>query len=162
MILLSFVFILCNLLNHLAAAGECQIHAPTIRSQEESSQIGLIFIPGAKIPGSAYLPLLDAVQEHYPGSLWVGATDGWLAEMPNPVEIGQQINKCLTKAAEAGYSTDTVFFGGHSLGGIVLETYISGHADIASGIALLGTWIPDLLSRYDVLFLINDQLIIVL
>ena len=157
MILLCFAFFFCNSLFHSAAAGECQVHGPTIRGNEESPQIGLIFVPGAKIPGSAYLPLLDAVQEHFPGPLWVGATDGWLAGMPNPVEIGQQIDKCLIKAAEAGYSTDTVFFGGHSLGGIVLQTFISGHADIASGIALLGTWIPDLLSRYDNPFLTMDS-----
>merc|ERR1712106_651237 len=49
--------------------------------------------------------------------------------------------------AEAGYSTETIFFGGHSLGGIVLESYISGHADIANGIALIGTWLPDLLGE---------------
>ena len=28
-------------------------------------------------------------------------------------------------------STERVFFGGHSLGGIVLESYISGHAELA-------------------------------
>ena len=80
-------------------------------------------MPGAHIPGTAYLPLLDAVQENYPGSLWVGATTDWLSDMPNPVEIGGQITKCKDKAAEAGYSTDVIFFGGHSLGGIVLESY---------------------------------------
>jgi len=146
MLLLSLAILLLGQLCHFAIAGDCEIQAPN-NPDDESPQIGLIFIPGAKIPGEAYLPLLSAVQEHYPGSLWVGATTGWLAGMPNPVEIGGLINKCLDRAAEAGYSTDNVFFGGHSLGGIVLETYISGHADIASGIALLGTWIPDLLSR---------------
>ena len=141
-ILLALLASLCQNAN----AGGCEIRAPII-SGDESPQIGLIFVPGAKIPGSAYLPLLEAVQEHYPGSLWVGATSEWLSEMPNPIEIGGQVTTCLDKAAEAGYSTETIFFGGHSLGGIVLESYISGHADIANGIALIGTWLPDLLGE---------------
>jgi predicted esterase len=53
----------------------------------------------------------------------------------------------MEKAEEAGYSTENIYFGGHSLGGIVLESYISGHSEIANGIALLGTWLPDLLGE---------------
>ena len=106
-----------------------------------------LFSPGATIAGAAFLPLLQAVQEYYPGSLWVGATSEWGNEMPNPLEIGGQITKCLDKAAKAGYSTYNIYFGGHSLGGIVLESYISGHSKIANGIALLGTWLPDLLGE---------------
>jgi len=41
-------------------------------------------------------------------------------------------------------STENVFFAGHSLGGIVLEQYISGNSELAKGIILLGTWLPDL------------------
>jgi len=130
----------------LADAGGCEVLGP-VGPGDGSTQIGLIFIPGATIPGAAYLPLLEAVQEHYPGSLWVGATSEWGNEMPNPIEIGGQIDKCLAKAQEAGYDTETVFFGGHSLGGIVLESHISGHSDKAAGIALLGTWLPDLLGE---------------
>ena len=129
-----------------AEAGGCEVLAPII-SGDESPQIGLIFIPGATIPGAAYLPLLQAVQEHYPGSLWVGATSEWTNEFPNPLEIGGQISTCLEKAEEAGYSTENIYFGGHSLGGVVLESYISGHSKIANGIALLGTWLPDLLGE---------------
>ena len=75
------------------------------------------------------------------------ATSQWTNEFPNPLEIGVKITKCLEKAAEAGYSTENIYFGGHSLGGVVLESYISGHSKIANGIALLGTWLPDLLGE---------------
>ena len=136
--------ILSSLYQYINAGG-CEVLGPI--SGDESPQIGLIFVPGAKIPGSAYLPLLRAVQEHYPGALWVGATSEWLNDMPNPIEIGGQIKTCLAKAQDLGYATETVFFGGHSLGGIVLESHISGHADIANGIALIGTWLPDLLGE---------------
>ena len=47
------------------------------------------------------------------------------------VEISGQINDCLSIAEISGLSTERVFFGGHSLGGIVLESYISGHAELA-------------------------------
>jgi len=143
------LIIIGNLYQH-AKAADCYVVAGLSPGNydDQTSQIGLIFVPGAKIPGEAYLPLLVAIQEHYPGPLWIGATSGWLNEMPNPIEIGGQISNCLSKAKEAGFDTETVFFGGHSLGGIVLESHISSHAEIASGIALIGTWLPDLVGEY--------------
>ncbi|XP_023342042.1 uncharacterized protein LOC111711823 isoform X2 [Eurytemora carolleeae] len=124
------------------AASDCSIEPP-IKDGEDG--IGLIFVPGATISGEAYLPILRKIQENYPGSLWIGATTAWLNNFPNPIEIGGQINDCLSIAEISGLSTERVFFGGHSLGGIVLESYISGHAELAQGIILLGTWLPDLL-----------------
>ena len=67
--------------------------------------------------------------------------------MPNPLENGGRITKCLDNAIEVGYSTYNIYFGGHGLGGIVPESYISEHSKIANGIALLGTWLPDLLGE---------------
>ena len=129
-----------------ALAGGCEVLPPKDLG-DPAKQVGLIFIPGAKLAGSSYIPLLEKVQEHYPGPLWVGATENWLNDMPNPIEIGGQISACMEAAEEQGLSTEFIFFGGHSLGGIVLESYISGHAEIARGIALIGTWLPDLLGE---------------
>jgi len=129
-----------------AIAGGCEVLPPKDLG-DPAKQVGLIFIPGAKLAGSSYIPLLEKVQEHYPGPLWVGATENWLNDMPNPIEIGGQISACMEAAEEQGLSTEFIFFGGHSLGGIVLESYISGHAEIARGIALIGTWLPDLLGE---------------
>jgi len=123
-------------------SANCSIEPPI---KGDGDAIGLIFVPGAKLLGSSYLPLLRSIQEFYPGSLWVGATTEWLGDMPNPIQIGGQIDDCITQAEAQGLDTTKLFFGGHSLGGIVLESYISGHADIAEGIALIGTWLPDLL-----------------
>ena len=104
-------------------------------------------MPGATIPGENYLPLMTAVQAHYPGSLWVAATTEWAGEMPNPLEIGGQLEGCRQMAAGMGLNTENVFLAGHSLGGVVLESYVSGHSDQTPGIILLGTWLPDLLAR---------------
>merc|ERR1711915_437104 len=105
--------------------ADCTIEPPV---KGDRSGIGLIFVPGAKLLGTSYLPLLRSIQEHYPEPLWVGATTEWLGDMPNPIEIGGQINDCISKAEGQGLDTSVLFFGGHSLGGIVLESYISGHA----------------------------------
>ena len=106
-------------------------------------------MPGATIPGERYLPLMEAVQAHYPGGLWVAATTEWPNDSPNPVVIGDQMAECLTAAADMGLNTQNVFFAGHSLGGVVLESWVrtGSNADLTKGIALLGTWLPNLLGQ---------------
>ena len=42
----------------------------------------------------------------------------------------------------AGLSTSNVFMAGHSLGGVVLESYIKDHPELASGIILFGSYLP--------------------
>ena len=44
----------------------------------------------------------------------------------------------------AGYSTEYVFQSGHSLGGVVLSSYIETHAERSAGIILYGSYVPDL------------------
>ena len=44
----------------------------------------------------------------------------------------------------AGYSTKSIFLAGHSLGGVVLESYISDHIkDSMLGLVLFGSFLPD-------------------
>ena len=45
--------------------------------------------------------------------------------------------------SSADLSTSTVFMSGHSLGGVVLETYIRDHANLSSGIILFGSYLAD-------------------
>ena len=47
--------------------------------------------------------------------------------MPNPLEVGGQLQGCKDMAAQFGLDTTNVFYAGHSLGGIVLENYVSGN-----------------------------------
>ena len=68
---------------------------PTADSDEE---FGLIMIPGARIPGEKYKPLADKIQAAFPGRLWIGVTEGWLLDMPNPLEVEAAINACLEAA----------------------------------------------------------------
>ena len=90
---------------------------------------------------------MRTVQYHYPGSLWIGATTEWSGDFPNPLEIGSQISECTDNAERLGLDTSLVFHAGHSLGGVVLESFISSNADLTQGIILLGTWLPNLLEK---------------
>ena len=45
----------------------------------------------------------------------------------------------------SGYNIDSVFLAGHSLGGVVLESYISNHMkDNVMGLILFGSYLPDM------------------
>jgi len=132
-------------LMHVSLAGRCQLEKPI--PGITGKVVGLIMVPGAHLPGDSYLPLLRKIQESYPGPLWVGATSDWLGDMPTPIEVTQQISKCLDAASAAGLSTDDVFMAGHSLGGVVLQSYIATHSTAARAVAFLGTWLPDLYSK---------------
>ena len=66
------------------------------------------------------------------GCLWTGVTSGWLGNFPNPIEIAGAVDDCLSKAHEQGLHGN-VYMGGHSLGGIMLETWIEDNPDRAEG-----------------------------
>lgn len=106
--------------------------------------MAFIMIPGAQISGERYEDLAKEIQRQLPGArLWVGLTKGWLGNFPNPVEIAGAVNDCLQQGAEAGLY-GKVFLAGHSLGGIMLETWIGDNPEKAEGIILLGSYLPDL------------------
>ena len=36
---------------------------------------------------------------NFPGKLWVGLTEEWMGDMPNPIQIANAINDCFDDAA---------------------------------------------------------------
>jgi len=138
---LGFVALLLSQ-NRLADGASCNLIQPLDTSFGED--LGIIMIPGAQIQGEKYEDLMKEIQNQLPGvRLWAGLTRGWLGSFPNPVEIAGAINDCKNKASSEGLY-GPVFMAGHSLGGIMLETYIKDHPDMAAGIILLGSYLPDL------------------
>ena len=107
----------------LVEAASCSLTAPTDLSS--GAEVGLIMIPGAQIPGERYLPLAQRIQTQLAdkAKVWVGVTKSFLGNFPNPLEISGAINDCLSQASAEGYG-GPVYMAGHSLGGIMLETYI--------------------------------------
>ena len=86
-----------------------------------------------QIPGQQYGPLVAEIQKQLPGvRLWTGVTSGWLGNFPNPIEIAGAVDDCLSKAHEQGLHGN-VYMAGHSLGGIMLETWIENNPDRAAG-----------------------------
>ena len=68
------------------------------KKKKQKSQKLFSKCQGSKIPGHSYRPLAEKIQALFPGSLWIGITDGFLVDMPNPVEISSAINGCLEDA----------------------------------------------------------------
>ena len=64
----------------------------------QGPEFGLIFIPGAQLLGETYAPLCTRIQELFPGKLWVGLTEEWTTDYPNPLEINEAVHQCLDDA----------------------------------------------------------------
>jgi hypothetical protein len=80
-------------------AAFCELISPTtFSSTTTGDEFGLIMIPGSSIPGEKYKPLASQIQKFFPGRLWIGVTEGWIVDMPNPLEISTAINGCLEQA----------------------------------------------------------------
>ena len=78
---------------------KCELLAPPA-DKSSGPEMGIIFVPGAKIEGHAYEPLTKALQSEFPGKLWVGLTeDWWFGGMPNPIQVGNAIDACFEEAA---------------------------------------------------------------
>merc|ERR1711936_565119 len=127
----------------LAEAASCTV-SPAL-SSASGAEVGLIIIPGAQLEGERYGPLATQIQTQLAdkAKAWVGITKSWLGNFPNPLEISGALTDCLSQASAQGLA-GPVYMAGHSLGGIMLETFIKDHADMASGIILLGSYLPDL------------------
>jgi len=81
-----------------ADAATCNFVPPMTSSKTNDASFGFIMIPGAQLAGDAYLPLALKIQSIFPGSLWLGLTDFFLADFPNPIEISSAISACLDQA----------------------------------------------------------------
>ena len=119
----SLVVTLSSSSSSLVEAASCTVTGPPEVSQ--GPEVGLVLIPGAQIPGESYAPLAQEIQAQLAdkAQVWVGVTQSFLGNFPNPLEISGAINDCLSQAAAGGLA-GPVYMAGHSLGGIMLETYI--------------------------------------
>lgn len=92
---------------------------------------GIIFYPGAKVEYTAYLPLMQKLQQK--GYLCV------LVQMPFNLAI---LN---LNAADGVYSQypeiEHWVLAGHSLGGAMASSYLSDHPEKADGLILLGAYV---------------------
>jgi hypothetical protein len=98
--MLNRLSLVCGLIAVVVArsadAATCEFVPPT--GGDGDADFGFIMIPGAQISGEAYKPLAVKIQSLFPGKMWLGLTDFFLADFPNPIEISSAIAACLEQA----------------------------------------------------------------
>jgi len=99
-----------------------------------STEVALIFFPGAKVAAQAYAPLMQ--------KLAAGGVDCVLVDPPaNFALLGSgAAQDALTKLSYAHW-----YVGGHSLGGVVASTMASSEASRVEGVVLLASYPTDAL-----------------
>ena len=105
--------------------------------QPENPKSGLIFYPGGKVEHTAYIPLMEAL-----------ASDGILCvlvEMPFRLAVldmsaADGIQYCFPEITHW-------YLGGHSLGGAMAASYLSGHTEEYEGLILLAAYANEDLSQ---------------
>lgn len=91
----------------------------------------LIFLQGASIPASNYKQYAQQLQQKFrygsnPANLWVALTE-FPGDIAEPLLIDEVIKNALKELNNAGFtinSNSVAFFGGHSLGGAMLQDYL--------------------------------------
>ena len=104
--------------------------ALTILRPEEPNGTGFIFYPGGKVEHTAYLPLLQKLQQR--GITCV------LVEMPFRLAVFDPARAEL--ATERLMEVETWYIGGHSLGGAMACSYAVERPEQFAGVVLLGAY----------------------
>ncbi|MFI3205912.1 MAG: alpha/beta hydrolase [Clostridia bacterium] len=103
----------------------------TILSPEEPNGEGIIFYPGGKVEATAYLPILEKLQEK-----------GFVCVL---LTVNFNLAIFDVNAADAVYEQvpeiDSWYIMGHSLGGATASMYAESHADEIEGLIVLGAYV---------------------
>ncbi|MBK5254064.1 MAG: carboxymethylenebutenolidase [Peptostreptococcaceae bacterium] len=98
---------------------------------EGSSDVGIIFYPGAKVEETAYLPMLSKLQEK-----------GYTCIL---VKMPLRFAFLGTNSADDYYDEypeiKSWYMSGHSLGGAMASSYASDNEDLIDGLLLLGAYV---------------------
>ncbi|XP_018017320.1 uncharacterized protein LOC108673941 [Hyalella azteca] len=97
----------------------------------------LLLVPGAYINAAFYEPLGVAIQTTSSLKLWVGLVRPFVSDLPNPVQCSDDIEKTLSMMRDQGMVTSLIAVAGHSLGGVVMQDWISANlANVTSMILM--------------------------
>lgn len=100
-----------------------------------TSDIGIIFYPGAKVEAISYLPILKQLQEQ--GLTCV------LVEMPFHMAIFNTngADAILYDTSETFAHVEEWYMAGHSMGGGMASAYASKNPDLIEGLLLMGAYV---------------------
>jgi len=108
---------------------------------QKTSDVGIIFYPGAKVENTAYLPLLEQLEKK--------GYNCYLVNMPFKMAI---FNKnAANKIIENYPNIKHWYLCGHSMGGAMAPSYVSKSKEKVDGLILLGSYIYDDVSDQDTL-----------
>lgn len=110
-------------------------------SPQKTSDVGIIFYPGAKVENTAYLPLLEQLERK--------GYNCYLVNMPFKMAIFNKnaANKIIDKYSNIKHW----YLCGHSMGGAMASSYVSKNKDKVDGLILLGSYIYGDVSAQDTL-----------
>jgi len=103
----------------------------TILTPKITSEVGLIFYPGAKVESIAYLPILEKLRKN--GITCV------LVKMPLNMAIFNQ--DAADEVFDKLPNIKNWYIGGHSMGGAMASSYAAKNKDKVKGLILLGAYI---------------------
>lgn len=125
----------------LQHTGVTQEHGVTTLTPETTSDIGIIFYPGAKVESIAYLPILEKLQHlgYY----------CYLVDMPFRMAIFH--SNAAQDVMKQHPNIKHWYIAGHSMGGAMASSYYAKHQDTLDGLILLGAYIYGDVSDQDAL-----------
>jgi hypothetical protein len=117
---LIFLFLACA----ATASGEEIVLHPKSSANPLAPIAALILIEGSGISNDAYVPLGQAIQEVSNLQLWIGIPS-FKNNTPNPLTMDLNIDATLAAMKRQGMRAKYYFYGGHSLGGAVLQNWVN-------------------------------------
>jgi len=102
----------------------------------------LVFVQGEQIAAEAYVPVMQLVQENVPFALWVGIPSFPL-NTPDPITMVSTLTGAVQNLSDTSGAPETtaVFYGGHSLGGALLQLSIEQVETNTRGQILMGAFL---------------------
>lgn len=116
---------------------------------DEGIEVVLLISPGAYINYATYQPLGIAMQQASPYRLWVGLIGPFTADVPTASGCSEHIDEALAMMTAQGMRSDYLFVAGHSLGGVVMQTWIRNNLSNTTGTILLASEISAFLDGFD-------------
>eukprot|EP00808_Paulinella_micropora_P015800 g6951.t1 len=101
----------------------------------------IIMTQGAGIEPSAYVSLMQGIQQTANLTLWVGIP-GFLKNYPEPLELNKVYSRITKALLQAGMpSSAAIIYAGHSLGGVMVQSYVDKHVKEVRGQVLFGAYL---------------------
>lgn len=106
--------------------------------------MGLIWVVGSGYEATQYATIAQefvAQAEEAGIKAWVGIPHFFFDE-PNPIDLHQRVSHSMKIMEEAGFTGDNWYIAGHSLGGAMVQNYLTGPNDKAKmfkGAVLMGS-----------------------